>query len=209
MVDIVAAAGDLFEGLCIAKNFRSILRTVRSILRMRRTVSSWGDIAELHTHDGNDKYVSGGDTVDAFWQTLATGNFSEERNKNELRQMYGYRRNRMHKMRRPSLTEAFFVASLLPTVSQLFKQPRADLLTQSRYLLFRRMIRTEGKRYLGLASGDVRRGDEVWLLEGSKVPLIIRRQREGYGRLIGDAYIHGIMYGEAFRIDDCEDLMLE
>jgi hypothetical protein len=208
IVDTVAAAGDLFEGLYIAKNIRSVMRTVRGILRMRRTVSSWEDVAELHTHDGNDKYVSGEDTMDAFWQTLATGNFSE-RNKDELRLMYGYRRTRTHKIRRPSLAQAFFVASLLPVVSQIFKQPRADLLTQSRYLLFRRMIRTEGKKYLGLVSGDVRRGDEVWLLEGSKIPLVIRRQREGYGRLIGDAYIHGIMYGEAFRIDDCEDLILE
>lgn len=87
--------------------------------------------------------------------------------------------------------------------------PHNDILAQSRYLLFKRMIRTEQKRYIGLVSGDARHGDEVWLLEGSKVPLIIRRKSAGYGRLVGDAYIHGIMYGEAFKIEDCEDLILE
>jgi hypothetical protein len=71
------------------------------------------------------------------------------------------------------------------------------------------MIWTEQERYLGLVSGDVKQGDEVWLLEGSKVPLIIRRETEGYGRLIGDAYIHGIMYGEAFKSAKSQDLMLE
>jgi hypothetical protein len=210
IVDTVAAVGDLFEGLYIASNLRSIIRTVRSILRMRRTLSTWEDIAELHTRVGNDKYASGVDIVDAFWQTLATGNFSEGHNMCELRQMYeGYKRNRMLKILRLSFVVAFFVASFLPIVSLLFKEPRTDILTQLRYLLFRRMIRTEQKRYIGLVSGDVRHGDEVWLLEGSKVPLIIRRRTEGYGRLIGDAYTHGIMYGEAFKINDCDDLMLE
>jgi hypothetical protein len=94
-------------------------------------------------------------------------------------------------------------------MSILQKELHAKSQPQSPYILFRRMIRTEQKRYIGLVSGNVRQGDEVWLFEGSKVPLIIRRQTEGYGRLIGDAYIHGIMYGEAFRIGDCEDLILE
>jgi hypothetical protein len=71
------------------------------------------------------------------------------------------------------------------------------------------MIRTEQERYLGLVSGDVKQGDEVWLLEGSEVPLIIRRGTEGYGRLIGNAYIHCIMYGEAFKSGNSQDLMLE
>ena len=44
---------------------------------MRRIVSRWEKFAELHTHDGNDRYLSGEDTVDEFCQTLATGNFSE------------------------------------------------------------------------------------------------------------------------------------
>ena len=78
IVDTVAAVGDLFEGFYIAKNLRSVIRTIRSILRMWRTLSTWEDIAELHPHDGNDKYASGGSIVDAFWQTVATGNFSED-----------------------------------------------------------------------------------------------------------------------------------
>ncbi len=72
----------------------------------------------------------------------------------------------------------------------MFNIQHADILAQFRYLLFRRMIRTERERYLGLVSGDVRHGDEVLLLEGSKVPLIIRRNSEGYGRLVGEAYNH-------------------
>jgi hypothetical protein len=53
---------------------------------------------------------------------------------------------------------------------------------------------------LGLVSGNIRRGDEVWLLERLKIPLVIKRQREGYGRPIGDAYIIVMLYEEAFRL---------
>jgi hypothetical protein len=172
-------------------------------------LSTWETIAELNKNDGNDKYATDEGIVDAFWQTLATGNVSE-RNKWELRQMYEIcKRNWILKILGLSFVLAFWIVFVSPSISPTSKEQHAAILTQLRYLLFRRMIRTEQRRYLGLASGDIRRGDEVWLLEGSKVPLIIRRQTQGYGRLIGDAYIHGIMYGEAFKVEDCEDLILE
>jgi hypothetical protein len=210
IVDTVAAVGDLFEGVYIATNLRSVIRTIRSILKMRRTLSTWEDVAELHPHDGNGEYASGGSIVDAFWQTVATGNFSEECQKWELSQNYErYRRGYLHKILGLGLFVAFWAIWGLPVLYLMFNIPHIDILSQLRYLLFRRMIRTEQKRYIGLVSRDVRHGDEVWLLEGSKVPLIIRRKSEGYGRLVGDAYIHGIMYGEAFKIEDCEDLILE
>ncbi|KAE9363365.1 HET-domain-containing protein [Stipitochalara longipes BDJ] len=209
VVDTVATVGGLFEGLYIPSNLIAIFRTVRSLWRMRRTLSTWEDIGELHTHDSDDRYPSGESMVDAFWQTLATGNFSEEGDKYELRQIYEvYEHNRVLKMLGLRFIIAFLAASLPYIVSRLFRKPRGDFLTHWRYVLFRRMIRTEKKGYIGLVSGDVRNGDEIWLLEGSKVPLIIRNQTEGYNQLIGDAYIHGIMYGEAFKIDDCKDLML-
>jgi hypothetical protein len=210
MVDTVAVVGDLFEGIYLPANFRSIIRFVSSILRMRRTLSTWVDVGELYTHSENDEYANGEDFVDAFWQTLATGNVSEDRNISELRQSHeNCKNNWVLKMLGLSFVMTFFIASVMPVVSRVFGHPGVDVLTQLRYLLFRRMIRTEQERYIGLVSGDVKQGDEVWLLEGSKVPLIIRRRTEGYGRFIGDAYVHGIMYGEAFKSDNCQDLMLE
>lgn len=42
-------------------------------------------------------------------------------------------------------------------------------------------------------------GDEVWVVLGSLVPLVLRRATEGEDgrRLVGYAYVHGIMDGEA------------
>jgi hypothetical protein len=38
--------------------------------------------------------------------------------------------------------------------------------------------------------------DEVWILQSAKVPLILRREKDGRYRVVGEAYVHGIMYGE-------------
>ncbi|KAH7114192.1 heterokaryon incompatibility protein-domain-containing protein [Dendryphion nanum] len=64
-----------------------------------------------------------------------------------------------------------------------------------------RLLRTSTK-YLGLATTSVREGDSVWILPGSRVPLILREAgaRNEY-HLVGGAYIHGFMQGEALMSD--------
>lgn len=52
---------------------------------------------------------------------------------------------------------------------------------------------------LGMGPTVLEAGDEVWILPGADVPLILRRSAssgEEY-RLVGEAYVHGIMQGEA------------
>lgn len=39
--------------------------------------------------------------------------------------------------------------------------------------------------------------DEVWILNGARVPFILRREHDNRYRIVGEAYCHGIMYGEA------------
>ncbi|KAK4442449.1 heterokaryon incompatibility protein-domain-containing protein [Podospora aff. communis PSN243] len=57
---------------------------------------------------------------------------------------------------------------------------------------------------LGIASGDFRVGDEIWVLTGSDYPTILRPKDAGFTtegeqryEFINLAYVHGIMYGEA------------
>lgn len=43
-----------------------------------------------------------------------------------------------------------------------------------------------------------RSGDEVWIVRGSRVPVLLRKTMDGNGyNLIGETYVHGVMYGEA------------
>jgi hypothetical protein len=53
------------------------------------------------------------------------------------------------------------------------------------------------KGHLVLGPEYVKRGDFVALIKGSQVPFILRRQSDGQYRLVGEAYVDGIMDGEA------------
>ncbi|OTB12792.1 hypothetical protein K445DRAFT_320588 [Daldinia sp. EC12] len=57
--------------------------------------------------------------------------------------------------------------------------------------------------YIGLAPEDALEGDEIWVLDGGRLPLVLRplgnRSEKGPETeytLIGDSYVHGIMDGE-------------
>jgi Heterokaryon incompatibility protein (HET) len=69
------------------------------------------------------------------------------------------------------------------------------------FFTYRRVIRTT-EDHIGLGPESVDVGDRVCIVQGARTPFIIRKE-EGYGpneyRLIGDAYIHGMMHGEALK----------
>ena len=71
-------------------------------------------------------------------------------------------------------------------------------------------MKTE-KGYIGLASSTARIGDFIILCKGSKVPLIFRpaeSPRASKWVFVGDAYVHGIMQGQAFDKDMCKEMKL-
>jgi len=70
----------------------------------------------------------------------------------------------------------------------------------------RRPFRT-AKGHIGLAPARAIPGNFIALLRGGRVDLLLR-SREGTWELIGDCYVHGIMYVEAWNEGKCEDLML-
>ena len=70
----------------------------------------------------------------------------------------------------------------------------------------RKMIRTKG-RYLGLAPAGAKEGDMIAVLKGGRVPLILRPCGSMY-RVVGDAYVRGIMKGEAFEESQCRKIWL-
>lgn len=67
---------------------------------------------------------------------------------------------------------------------------------------------TEGRRLLCSSSGLLGLGpmstaqdktcrDEIWLLRVARVPFILRRISDDRYQIIGEVYVHGLMYGEA------------
>ncbi|PKS05903.1 hypothetical protein jhhlp_007734 [Lomentospora prolificans] len=70
----------------------------------------------------------------------------------------------------------------------------------------KRLFVTSSAR-LGLGPQDMRQGDEIWIVESGAMPLVLRpagTTREYL--LIGEAYIHGIMHGEAVSEGGVEDI---
>jgi hypothetical protein len=66
---------------------------------------------------------------------------------------------------------------------------------------FRRQLITTKQGYVGLGHAQAKVGDTVCLLSGCSVPVILRLCDGGY-RVVGEAYIHGIMDGEAWEFSD-------
>jgi hypothetical protein len=52
------------------------------------------------------------------------------------------------------------------------------------------------KGYYGLGPATIEAGDKISVFFGSKTPLIVREE-DGYHLLVGEAYVHGLMSGEA------------
>ncbi|KAL8662692.1 MAG: hypothetical protein Q9202_004476 [Teloschistes flavicans] len=76
---------------------------------------------------------------------------------------------------------------------------------------YTRLFRTHHS-LLGMGPGSVTEGDEIWLLKGANVPMVLRPNPEnGRYQLIGPAYVHGIMHGEALEMGqpNWEDIELE
>lgn len=58
------------------------------------------------------------------------------------------------------------------------------------------------QEYFGVGSESLCENDEIWIVAGSRVPLALRRAGQGAFRLVGGAYIHGFMHGEALELSE-------
>ncbi|KAH7238140.1 heterokaryon incompatibility protein-domain-containing protein [Fusarium tricinctum] len=61
-----------------------------------------------------------------------------------------------------------------------------------------RVLFVTEKGYLGLGPARTQVGDSVSLIVGAHVPFVLRKGTQGW-ILIGESYVHGVMYGEATR----------
>lgn len=57
---------------------------------------------------------------------------------------------------------------------------------------------TTARGYVGAVPISTKSGDSVFVLPGAPVPFILRARSDGKFTLVGEAYVHGIMQGEAF-----------
>ncbi|KAK5737564.1 hypothetical protein LTR17_006611 [Elasticomyces elasticus] len=70
-----------------------------------------------------------------------------------------------------------------------------------------RRLSWTSKGYLALLPEAAIAGDLIVILRGGRLPFVVRPVEHGH-RLIGPAYVHGIMNGEAYDEESCGDLRL-
>ncbi|KAK4189839.1 heterokaryon incompatibility protein-domain-containing protein [Podospora australis] len=71
-----------------------------------------------------------------------------------------------------------------------------------------RRLGTTSKGYLCLLPKGTLAEDQIVLVRGGRVPVVLRPRGDGSAQFIGEAYVHGIMDGEAFVEDSCLDIKL-
>jgi hypothetical protein len=73
---------------------------------------------------------------------------------------------------------------------------RADVFLKRCHFPCRKLMRTS-TNYLGLCLPSAERGDQVWILSGGRLPVILRPLPESDTcEYLGEAFVHGISFGE-------------
>lgn len=139
-------------------------------------------------------------------ETVTTGGFNNNDNLSEEMKAAAFE----------AFQESKGAAEFLPqsqensNIKQLYAYMR-----QSGIGLSRRLFTTQ-KGYLGAANGGIREGDRVCLVSGAPVPFVLRGPIANHGpyaiyHLVCDAYVYGVMYGEASNVygDRFETVLLE
>jgi len=71
-----------------------------------------------------------------------------------------------------------------------------------------RRLGTTSNGYLALLPKLTEVGDDLVILKGGRFPVVLRPRDDGIMQFIGEAYVQGIMDGEAFREQDCVKLRI-
>lgn len=76
------------------------------------------------------------------------------------------------------------------------------------FVMIGRTLGMTGKSYLTMLPVGVKEGDELVILSGGRVPFVVRAEGGNY-KLVGAAFVHGMMDGEAFEMEDSGSSALE
>lgn len=196
---------------------------IRPISLITRLLTTWFAWEETIDYRSGRAYPSGGTIKEAYARTLVLDQFNSGFTHEDIEKLLETRKFLMGldwswiKMVGPRTIGAIkWTENKLPFLMAVHlkdKKPGEKFhfdsiaLDQFTRMLFRRMFLTEDG-YIGVAPPQTREGDSIFLVKGSRVPLVMRPHTDDKWQLIGDCYVHGVMHGEAFREDECAEIMI-
>ncbi|KAI0106694.1 HET-domain-containing protein [Daldinia grandis] len=161
----------------------------------------------------SETYITGESIRDAFVQTLAAGSSHESaeilRAQLDILERDATIVRRLRRL--PRCSPDWLVDRIVYLVHAMVFRDRTDQMTLGfriplSSLADRRVFRTE-KGYIGLGSALMEVDDEVAVVAGAKVPLILRRKGSQW-TLKGDCFLKGIMQGEAYRENETSQMWI-
>jgi hypothetical protein len=184
-------------------------------------LKEWRELARIEKFPNRSYFAKTPTTCyDAYWQTLCCSLLPLRSIPQNLDDIHNYTRT-LENMEYRSWHEAWwdwimrFDANLshLDSVSSHYTGAEIHAFDSQVYesVNMRRLLVSDNDRWLGLAPMDAQVGDKIVLLGGGKVPYIVRPKdgaEIGCYELIGDAYVHGIMDGEAWNPELLEEIVL-
>lgn len=206
--------GSILGALKDLKNaFGLLLYVINELFRVvshLEIILRWEKFANVDQKNDTVSTPTGEDNATVYWQTLCTGCMPEGFAATEkqyqdwytslsnVRRLVCLRVNKLPKLFRP-FAFALYVRATWETYGKF-----GALMGHAS---FRRLARTK-RGHLCLVPEASRVNDPIVLCVGGKVPLIARVE-DGYWRLIGESYVHGLMNGEAFDHDACEQMLFK
>lgn len=179
---------------------------VKSVLQQVKVLEQWEKISRRD--DSRIRYPTGESRWSAYWQTLAAGNLLRgghcgtancfERWDKSLDGMRTLAAAGVDSWK-TEVAGAAYLALPQSFIGWNQEQPFSELLDHA----YNRCFARSKKGYYCLAPPGARERDSVAIVNGGDLPLIIRPSGNEW-ILVGVAYVHGIMYGEAYSGERCE-----
>jgi len=187
------------------------------------TLAKWEDLCGVTT---NTPYRTREAAWDVYWKTLHGGFYpygDEASTKTAFENWYQTFRNfrsftdyTSSRLDEISESEASTVAKVAAGAGWLAKVMyksmhmgvkmalSANKLPPSKILAFHRTLFKTKAGYVGITSRHAKSGDSVAFFQGGKLPMIVcEAESDGQWRIVGDAYIHGVMGGDKFESAKC------
>jgi hypothetical protein len=173
------------------------------------TFLAWEKVANVD--DRSTTAPTGKSHMEVYWRTLCADQMPEgyDKTKSQFQEWYESLApiRRLTRWKVDYMPGIFKPLGFLGYLRSTWKQYPAFAFLMS-HLTLRRMARTESG-YLCLVPASTQPGDQVWLLRGGKVPLVVRPRQDCKGNVrefVGEAFVHGIMGGERFDDGACSDI---
>jgi len=150
-----------------------------------------------------------GDISSIYWQTLCTGTYMQG-SKSLTEQSY---KNWLQTLEPVRKTEKIFkslASKITPPLYSMNPSSWKGFSEFSRYIegAHERRLAWAENGWLCLLPQKAQKGDRIILAEGGRVPLVVRPDGDGYYMFVGEAYVQGIMDGEAFIHEKCSEIKI-